>query len=127
VTGCDAAITARASAHWRLRGDPRQDTVPASFNVRAYLTHEAHGVISLWLGDGALADPALIPDWRLNADPEWAAVRGLHRMPANYQLVLDNLLDLTHVAFIHKMLGGPGITENPLELASRAMSCRPNA
>jgi len=96
---------------------PGQDTVPASFNVRAYLTHEAHGVISLWLGDGALADPALIPDWRLNADPEWAAVRGLHRMPANYQLVLDNLLDLTHVAFIHKMLGGPGITENPLEFS----------
>jgi vanillate O-demethylase monooxygenase subunit len=58
-----------------------------------------------------------LPDWRLNAASDWAVVRGLHNMPANYQLVLDNLLDLTHVQFVHKNLGGPGVTENPLEFS----------
>ena len=61
------------------------------------------------------ADPGLLPDWRINAAPDWATVRGLHHFPANYQLVLDNLLDLTHVQFVHKNLGGAGVTENPLE------------
>jgi phenylpropionate dioxygenase-like ring-hydroxylating dioxygenase large terminal subunit len=93
---------------------PGQDTTPASFDLRAYPTQERDGVVFVWPG-AATADPASIPDWRINAAPDWATVRGLHNMPANYQLVLDNLLDLTHVQFVHKNLGGPGVAENPLE------------
>jgi vanillate O-demethylase monooxygenase subunit len=94
---------------------PGQESIPASFDLHAYPTHETDGVVFVWLGKPARADATLLPDWRLNAAPDWAAVRGLHRMPANYQLVLDNLLDLTHVQFVHKNLGGPGVSENPLE------------
>ncbi len=97
---------------------PGQESIPASFDIRSYPTHERDGVIFVWLGDAARADPTVIPDWRLNAAPDWATVRGIHRMPANYQLVLDNLLDLTHVAFVHKNLGGPGVTDNPLQFST---------
>jgi phenylpropionate dioxygenase-like ring-hydroxylating dioxygenase large terminal subunit len=96
---------------------PGQDNVPSSFHLRAYPVQERDGVIFLWMGDAAKADAALLPDWRINAAPDWAAVRGLHHFPANYQLVLDNLLDLTHVQFVHKNLGGAGVTENPLEFS----------
>ena len=96
---------------------PSQDAIPASFHLRAYPVRERDGVIFVWTGDPKDADPALIPDWRVNAAPDWATVRGLHRFPANYQLVLDNLLDLTHVQFVHKNLGGSGVAENPLEFA----------
>jgi phenylpropionate dioxygenase-like ring-hydroxylating dioxygenase large terminal subunit len=93
---------------------PGQESIPANFHLRAYPTQERDGVIFLWLGKTDRADPALLPDWRLNAAPDWATVRGLHYFPANYQLVLDNLLDLTHVQFVHKNLGGPGVAENKL-------------
>ena len=96
---------------------PGQQTIPASFHVRAYPVRERDGVVFVWPGEPTRADDSLLPDWRINAAPDWATVRGLHHFPANYQLVLDNLLDLTHVQFVHKNLGGPGVTENPLEFS----------
>jgi vanillate monooxygenase len=96
---------------------PGQESIPASFNVRSFPAHERDGVIFVWFGAASRADPTTLPDWRLNADDDWAVVRGIHKMPANFQLVLDNLLDLTHVAFVHKNLGGPGVTENPLQFS----------
>ena len=36
----------------------------------------------------------------------------------NYQLLIDNLLDLTHVVYVHKStLGGSGVAEAPLEVS----------
>jgi vanillate O-demethylase monooxygenase subunit len=69
------------------------------------------------MGDAALADASLIPSFPENNGPGWAA-SGAHRhVEANYQLVVDNLLDLTHLTFVHKTtLAGPGIQENPLEV-----------
>jgi vanillate O-demethylase monooxygenase subunit len=108
---------ARFDGAGRCVAIPAQGTIPASFHLRAYPTREQDGVVFLWPGDPTRAEAAALPDWRLNAAPDWATVRGLHCMPANYQLVLDNLLDLTHVQFVHKNLGGPGIAENPLEFS----------
>ena len=96
---------------------PGQDAIPASLDLRAYPVVERDGVIFLWPGDPAAADPESLPDWHINAAADWATVRGRHHMPANYQLVLDNLLDLTHVQFVHRNLGGPGVAESPLEFA----------
>ncbi len=93
---------------------PGQESIPASFHLRAYPVAERDGAIFLWMGDPARADVSLLPDWQLNTASDWATVRGLHHFPANYQLVLDNLLDLTHVQFVHKNLGGPGVAESPL-------------
>jgi vanillate monooxygenase len=108
---------ARFDGAGRCVAIPGQAAVPASFHLRAYPSHERHGVIFIWMGNGAPADTALLPDWQLNIAPDWVQVRGRHLMPANYQLVLDNLLDLTHVQFVHKNLGGPGVAENPLEFS----------
>ncbi|HEY5208442.1 MAG TPA: aromatic ring-hydroxylating dioxygenase subunit alpha [Stellaceae bacterium] len=108
---------ARFDGAGRCIAIPGQDSIPNSFNLRAYAVREQDGVVFLWPGDPARAAADATPDWRRNAAPDWATVRGLHRMPANYQLVLDNLLDLTHVAFVHKNLGGPGVAENKLEFS----------
>ncbi|MCL2429731.1 MAG: aromatic ring-hydroxylating dioxygenase subunit alpha [Alphaproteobacteria bacterium] len=96
---------------------PGQEAIPASLNLRAYPVAERDGVIFLWPGDAADADPESLPDWHVNEAAEWATVRGIHHMPANYQLVLDNLLDLTHVQFVHRNLGGPGVAESPLQFS----------
>jgi vanillate O-demethylase monooxygenase subunit len=55
----------------------------------------------IWPGDPLLADAALIPDLHWNHDPAWAADGKLITVACNYRLVLDNLMDLTHAAFVH--------------------------
>jgi vanillate O-demethylase monooxygenase subunit len=96
---------------------PAQKEVPARFGVRSFPAAERSGLVYVWMGDAALADASLIPSFPENNGPGWAA-SGAHRhVEANYQLVVDNLLDLTHLTFVHKTtLAGPGIQENPLEV-----------
>ena len=48
------------------------------------------------------ADTAKIPDMPWLSDPKWAATPGRLYVKTNYQFILDNLLDLTHVAHVHK-------------------------
>ncbi|HVV92934.1 MAG TPA: aromatic ring-hydroxylating dioxygenase subunit alpha, partial [Hyphomicrobiales bacterium] len=96
---------------------PGQESIPHSLAVRAYPVREVDGIVLIWMGDPAAAGAAPLPDWRLNDAEGWTTVRGRHVFQANYQLVLDNLLDLTHIAFVHKMLKGPGIVENALDFS----------
>jgi vanillate O-demethylase monooxygenase subunit len=80
---------------------PGQETIPPSARVKAYPMVERHHWVWIWLGDPALADPAKITDFHWLDDPAWgAATRYLHAK-ANWQLIVDNLLDLTHLAFVH--------------------------
>ncbi len=105
---------------FRRRREVRRDSGPGNDPGElppARLSGVANATASIFRvagRSGAGPTTSLLPDWRLNAASDWATVRGLHHFPANYQLVLDNLLDLTHVQFVHKNLGGPGVAENPL-------------
>jgi phenylpropionate dioxygenase-like ring-hydroxylating dioxygenase large terminal subunit len=80
---------------------PGQERVPASVAVRSYPLVERHGFLWIWMGDQAKADPALIPDFKENTDPGWYPTRAMLPLRAHYQLVVENLLDLSHVAFVH--------------------------
>ena len=47
-------------------------------------------------------------------DPAWAAVTGYHHFGANYQLVNDNLLDLSHESYVHEeTIGNESVAEAP--------------
>ena len=46
--------------------------------------------------------PSRIPDMPWLSDPKWATTPGRLYVKTNYQFILDNLLDLTHVAHVHK-------------------------
>jgi len=54
-----------------------------------------------WPGDPYLADPALIPDFAFLDKEEPAMQRGHMTMQGNYELVTDNLMDLSHAEFLH--------------------------
>ncbi len=97
---------------------PGGATVGRTFRARSFPVREMHGLVFAWLGEVALADPALIPDFSENVKPGWAGVHGTIHVKGNYQLLIDNLLDLTHVVFVHKStLGGSGVAEAPLEVS----------
>ena len=89
---------------------------PRNFSARAFPVVERHGFIYLWMGERA-PDESLLPDFFENEDPAWTPVPGYLHIKANYELMVDNILDLTHVVFVHKTtLAGGGVTDTPLEV-----------
>lgn len=76
--------------------------VPVTARVRSFPVCERHSLIWVWPGDGP-ADPSLIPDLSVvdRAHPRDVTYRDVLAMDAHYELVVDNLLDLSHVAFLH--------------------------
>lgn len=96
---------------------PGQPQVPPGARVRAYPVVEKWHWIWIWMGDPARADPALIPDWWWADHPDWACTRpDPIYLRCNYQLVNDNVLDVTHLAYVHATsIGSAAITEFPLK------------
>jgi phenylpropionate dioxygenase-like ring-hydroxylating dioxygenase large terminal subunit len=94
---------------------PGQDSVPPQARVRSYPALERFNWIWVWMGDPASADPALIPNWWWADHPEWAFTRpDMVHLKCNYQLIADNVLDVTHLAYVHAgSIGAPSITEFP--------------
>jgi phenylpropionate dioxygenase-like ring-hydroxylating dioxygenase large terminal subunit len=84
---------------------PTQDAIPNVCRIAAYPLVETWKWVWIWMGDPALADPALIPDHdaiKIN-DPDFQVDGNVyHPVPGRYMLMHDNLLDLSHVAALHK-------------------------
>ncbi len=86
---------------------PGQDRIPAALCVRAYPVVEKDALVWVWAGDAAKADPALIVSHPYHTDPVWVWTRGSIEVEANWQLLNDNLLDLSHLQYVHKKtIGG---------------------
>jgi vanillate O-demethylase monooxygenase subunit len=86
---------------------PGQTRIPPSACVRSYPVVEKDEFIWIWMGDPALADPTRIIDNLEHRDPAWQWKSFYMHVQANWQLLVDNILDLTHVAYIHaKTIGG---------------------
>jgi len=104
---------------------PGQDQVPARARVRKYPLIERHSFAWIWLGEPALADPARVPDFHWMDDPAWRTVPGYHHFGANYQLVNDNLLDLSHESFVHEeTIGNESVAESPASVTLEASIVR---
>jgi phenylpropionate dioxygenase-like ring-hydroxylating dioxygenase large terminal subunit len=96
---------------------PGNAPIGRNFRARSFPAREIHGLVFVWLGEAALADPELIPDFSENVKPGWTGVHGTLYVKGHYQLLIDNILDLTHVVFVHKTtLAGGGVAETPLEV-----------
>ncbi|GAC1620038.1 MAG: aromatic ring-hydroxylating dioxygenase subunit alpha [Nevskia sp.] len=76
--------------------------IPSHARVRSFPCVDRHGFVWLWLGEAAAADEALIPDYGLlTRGHEHGVGYGYIQMPANYQLIVDNIMDLSHVDHLH--------------------------
>jgi phenylpropionate dioxygenase-like ring-hydroxylating dioxygenase large terminal subunit len=80
---------------------PAQETINPSAMVPSYPVVERYRYLWVWPGDATEADPDLIPDMHQMDDDEWAGDGLTIEAACNYQLVLDNLMDLTHEEFVH--------------------------
>ena len=80
---------------------PGQDKIPAQAKVRAYPVADRHSWIWVWMGDPAQADPALIPPAVGLDDPDYILGRGHLDYAAEARLINDNLLDFSHLSYVH--------------------------
>ena len=96
---------------------PGQSRVPPGAAIRSWPLVERHGFLWIWMGDPGAADESLIPDWWWTGDPGWGFNPGpLLHIRCNYELVTDNLLDLSHLGYVHKQtLGNDAIVDFPVK------------
>lgn len=94
---------------------PGQSMIPRGAKVRSYPVCERWGAVWIWMGEPAKADTAKIPNLYWLADPKWSATPGYIHLNSNYQFLIDNLLDLTHVSYVHKktLAGDPREATTP--------------
>jgi vanillate O-demethylase monooxygenase subunit len=95
---------------------PQQDHIPQALRADAYPLSERWGFIWIWMGDAARADQALIPDHSFMAREGWVTVSGTLHLRARAQLMNENLLDLSHLTYLHPTsLGTAKVAEVPAE------------
>lgn len=82
--------------------------IPRDARVRAYPVLERHLGLWVWMGTPDRADPALLPDMSfIDETPAGARIMGHLPTRAHYELMSDNIMDLTHADYLHpSTLGG---------------------
>lgn len=78
-----------------------RNLIPRQLKVKTYPVVERHGIIWLWPGERE-PDPAMIPDYAVLEVPGEHVSRRDHMvMDVPYDLIVDNLVDCSHVNFLH--------------------------
>jgi vanillate O-demethylase monooxygenase subunit len=76
--------------------------ISASARVRSYPVVERHRFVWIWMGERN-ADPDLVPDCGfVDMTEQSVSSQGYMYVLANYQLIIDNNLDLSHTDYLHR-------------------------
>jgi phenylpropionate dioxygenase-like ring-hydroxylating dioxygenase large terminal subunit len=91
--------------------NPFSDKIPTAARVQSWAVAEHHDIIWIWGGQPVDADSALIPDFSMTANTDTVrAVHGYTLIDAPYEFATDNLMDLSHIEFVHKgTFAGAGV------------------
>ncbi len=75
--------------------------IPQAARVRTFPLVERYGFLWIWMGDAA-ADLTLLPDFSplTDGDPRGVGYTYMYRQ-ANYELITDNVMDLSHIDHLH--------------------------
>ncbi|MEC7491243.1 MAG: aromatic ring-hydroxylating dioxygenase subunit alpha [Pseudomonadota bacterium] len=108
---------------WMMNADgrcthvPHQDSVSPHAVVKSYPIVEKWGLMWLWIGEADRADKRSIPDMPWLVSDDHSTILSRFYSEANYQLMADNLLDVSHADFLHansfgSQAGRKGKTDN---------------
>lgn len=107
---------ARYDCEGHCRQVPSQAQVPPGAMVRAFALHERGRLVWIWMGPPEQADPACIPHQDFLDDPAWVSSTERMHLKASYVRLHENLLDLTHLSFLHaNSFGTPDYASAPFE------------
>ena len=75
--------------------------IPAAAKVRTFPLLEKYGFVWIWMGDEP-ADMAKLPDFSaLDNGPASGVAHTYMPMKAHYELIVDNVMDLSHIDHVH--------------------------
>jgi len=102
--------------------------IPPAARTRAYPVEERHGMVWIWMGD-APAAPEAIPDFGfLEGGPDCLlSARDRIVIRAGADLIVENLLDLSHASFLHDGILGSAATvaaQTEVEQHARGLTVR---
>ncbi len=80
---------------------PGQDLIPPQAKVRPYPVVDRHSWIWVWMGEASAADELLIPPAVGFDDPNFILGSGQLDYAAEARLINDNLLDFSHLSYVH--------------------------
>lgn len=116
----DAIVCGYHGLRFNAEGDcievPSQANCPKNVGIRSYRTHERATVVWVWMGEAEHADLSKLPpqDWMESA--EWERSQGYLSLQGSYVRLHENLLDLTHLSFLHaKSFGTPDYAKATFE------------
>jgi len=98
---------------------PTQETmIPKRAVVKSYPVVDRWNLLWIWMGDPEKADPDTIFHIDNFDNPAWGKTRGgAMDIACNYLWITDNLLDPSHVAWVHvSSFAGAGTEDQPLEI-----------
>jgi phenylpropionate dioxygenase-like ring-hydroxylating dioxygenase large terminal subunit len=101
----------------RCTSVPTQPRAPSAITTRTYAIMEQAPLVWIWMGDPAAAAASTPPTehWML-ADSSWAASRNYLKVASSYVFLHENLLDLSHLTFLHaNTFGTPDYALAPYE------------
>ncbi len=81
---------------------PGLDRIPPQAKVKSYPLALRNKWLFVWMGDPARAEERLLPDNFSNAHPDWRNKPGYLHYDTPYLLICDNLLDFTHLSYVHE-------------------------
>ncbi|MDO8943241.1 MAG: Rieske 2Fe-2S domain-containing protein, partial [Desulfobacterales bacterium] len=82
---------------------PAQDRIPDTARVRSFPMVEKNQVLWIWIGPPEAADESLIIDYPWHDDAaHWPHKRSMYHVDADYMLLVDNVMDLTHIGYVHE-------------------------
>ena len=91
---------------------PGQEQIPRNARVRSFPMVERHRCLWIWMGEPDRADPAAIPSFQWLDKPGWSVTKRHAHVNCEYRLIIDNLLDLSHLAFVHSStVGQPQVAD----------------
>ena len=95
---------------------PTQDLIPSSAVVRSFPARDKYGLLWIWMGDAEQADEDAILEIENYDNPAWHTTDGDSlTVHCNYLYLTDNLLDPSHVAWVHRSsFAGEGTENAPL-------------
>jgi len=109
---------------------PSQTTIPGVYSIKAYPLVERGLWAWIWMGDPGLCDESLLPTLEeIGYEIPDLIPQAFYSMFVNgrYQLLNDNLLDLTHLGYLHgTSIGTPDDAATPevRDLSDRRLSSR---
>ena len=88
---------------------PGQAKISSNHRVHSYPLVDRGGMLWIWMGEAHKANSDDIPHFEPLDDPQWCGLpnRCYLHYDANWMLIVDNLADFSHLAFVHtSTLGG---------------------